>query len=296
MLLGNRYRIIEPLRSGGMAQVYRAWDTALERPVAVKRLKPEVAAEVERREQFLHEARILATVRHPNIVEVFDFDATDERPYLVMELIDGQPLSALIPIPAPQALDYLLQVAAALAFCHQRGILHCDVKPENIMVDQAGRVKLIDFGISLEEGAHVSGPLVGSPHYLAPERVTGGPITPAADIYSFGIVLFQAITGMVPFDGPDAASIARQHVEDRVPLMSDVLLSVPLSLERVVSRATAPGALARYRNGDALVEAIHHARHDLLGVPIPEPAVRDYDICSATGFWAQATGPIPAAA
>ncbi len=291
MLLGNRYQIIEPLRSGGMAHVYAAWDRDLERKVAIKRLKPEFVDDAERREQFLHEARTLAKVRHPNIVEVFDFQ-DDPRPFLVMELIEGEPLVKLLPLPAPQALDYLLQVATALQFCHEQGILHCDIKPDNIMVDRGGRVKLIDFGISLTEGSCVTGALVGSPHYLAPERVTGAPLTPAADVYAFGIVLFQVITGMVPFDGPDARSIARQHVEERVPLMSDVLLSVPLSLERVVSRATAPAPLSRYHNGQALVDALHETRHDLLGVPIPEPRVRDYDICSATGFWSKATGEI----
>lgn len=292
MLLGNRYQIIEPLRSGGMAHVYAAWDHELRRKVAIKRLKPELATDAERRDQFLHEARTLAQVRHPNIVDVFDYSDNAQRPYLVMELIEGEPLSKMLPLPGPQALDYLLQVATALQYCHQQGILHCDVKPENIMVDRDGRVKLIDFGISLNEGSSISGPLVGSPHYLAPERVTGGPLTAAADVYAFGIVLFQVITGTVPFDGPDAASIARQHVEERVPLMSDVLLSVPLSLERVVSRATAPSPLARYRSGEALVQALYETRHDLLGVPVPEPPARDHDICSATGFWANATGPI----
>ncbi len=295
MLLGGRYEILEPLRSGGMAQVDTAWDRNLERKVAIKRLKPELAVDEARREQFLHEARLLAALRHPHIVEVFDFEAAIERPYLIMELIEGQPLSALLPLPAPQALDYMLQVAAALAFCHENGILHCDIKPENIMVDLQGRVKLIDFGISLPQGATISGPLVGSPHYVAPERVTGGPLTPAADIYAFGVVLFQAITGIVPFDGPDPAGIARLHVEERVPLMSDVILSVPLSLERIVSRATAPAPLARYHNGEALVQAIHQAREDILGVPIPEPATREQEICSATGFWARATGPISSA-
>jgi eukaryotic-like serine/threonine-protein kinase len=295
MLLGNRYQIIEPLRSGGMAQIYSAWDQALDRKVAIKRLKPELAEISERRAQFLHEARVLAALRHAHIVEVFDFDDTDARPYLVMELIEGQTLAQMLPLPAPQALDYMLQVAEALAFCHEHSVLHCDIKPENIMVDRGGHVKLIDFGISLAEGECLSGPLIGSPHYVAPERVTGGPITATSDIYSFGIVLFQLITGLVPFDGPDAAAIARQHLEERVPLMSDVILSVPLALERVVSRATAPAALARYHDGAALVSAIHAARHDLLGSPIPEPAACDQDICSATAFWSQATNSVPAA-
>ncbi len=292
MLLGNRYQIQAPIRSGGMATVYAALDLTLERPVAIKRLKPELASDQGCRDQFLHEARVLAALRHPHIVEAFDFNISEERPYLVMELIDGETLSRLIPLPAPQALDYLIQVANALAFCHAHGLLHCDVKPENIMVDRSGRVKLIDFGISLPDGTFSSGPLVGSPHYVAPERVSGGPLTAASDVYAFGIVLFQTITGLVPFDGPDAASVARQHVEERVPLMSEVLLSVPLSLERVVSRATAPSPLARYHNGTALLAALYQTREDLLGVPIPEPAAHHHDISSATAFWAQGTGPI----
>lgn len=192
----------------------------------------------------------------------------------------------------PQALDYMLQVAEALSFCHQQGILHCDVKPENIMVDSSGCVKLIDFGISLPDGACADGPLIGSPHYVAPERVLGSPLTAAADVYALGIVLFHLITGVVPFDGPDAASIARQHVQERVPLMSEVLLTVPLALERIVSRATAPTPMVRYHNGAALVQAIQQARHDLLGVAVPEPVARETDLCSATSFWSRPTGPI----
>ena len=295
MLLGNRYQLIEPLRSGGMAQVYLATDLTLERRVAIKRLKPELAADAACREQFSSEARILAGMSHPHIVQVYDFDPDAERPYIVMEFIDGQTLARMLPLPIPQALDYMLQVAGALAFCHAQGVLHCDVKPENIMVDRDGKVKLIDFGISLPEGASLTGPLVGSPHYVAPERVMGSPLTPAADVYAFGVSLFQLITGVVPFDGPDAASIARRHVEERVPLMSDILLTVPLALERVVSRATAPPSLVRYRNGTALVQALEEARYDILGVTIPEPPAREHDICSATGFWSKATGPIPTA-
>jgi serine/threonine-protein kinase len=292
MLLGNRYRLCEPLCAGGMAQIYLGIDLALERRVAIKRLKPELALQSRFRDQFLAEARTLAGLAHPHIVEVFDCDAGAERPYMVMELIEGNTLASLLPLPVPQALDYLLQVAEALSFCHDQGILHCDIKPENIMVDHSGCVKLIDFGISLPDGSCAGGPLIGSPHYVAPERVLGSPLTPAADVYAFGIVLFQLVTGVVPFDGPDAATIARRHIEERVPLMSEVLLTVPLALERVVSRATAPTPLVRYHSGAALVEAIHQARRDLLGVAVPEPLTRDYDLCSATSFWSRPTGPI----
>jgi serine/threonine protein kinase len=292
MLLGNRYQLLEPLASGGMATIYRGWDRSLERSVAIKRLKSEFVTDARFQNQFLTEAQTLATVRHPNVVEVFDFGLSDERPYLIMELIEGPTLATLLPLAPVDAVQYLLPVAEALACCHSHGIMHCDIKPENIMLDHNGCVKLIDFGIALPTGIIADGLLVGSPHYVAPERVTGGVLTPAVDIYAFGIVLFQAVTGMLPFRGPDAASIARQHVEERVPLMSDILVSVPLSLDRVVSLATVPAPMARYADGRALCEALVNAQSDLLGIPLLAPAQHELSICSATDFWAQGTAPV----
>ncbi|MBA3946905.1 MAG: serine/threonine protein kinase [Herpetosiphonaceae bacterium] len=290
LLLAERYQLLEPLRSGGMAQLYVAHDRALDRRVAVKRIKPELAHDATFRKQCLYEARTLAALRHPNVVEIFDCGDDEGRPYLVLELIEGQTLDDLLPLPPPQALHYLLQTAAALAFCHAQGIVHADIKPSNIMITNGGNVKLIDFGIACPEGELMDGPLVGSPHYVSPERVLGKPLLAASDIYSFGIVLFQMITGQVPFNGPDAASIAHQHVSELVPLMSEVLLSVPLSLDRVVARATAQSPLARYRNGTALLQALYQTRHDLLGVPIPQLEPVERSICSATALWEKATG------
>lgn len=292
MLLGNRYQLLEPLSSGGMATIYRGWDRSLERFVAIKRLKSELASDTRFHNQFLAEAQTLAAVRHPHIVEVFDFGLSNDRPYLIMELIEGPTLATLLPLAPVDAVQYLLPVAEALACCHSHGIMHCDIKPENIMIDRSGCVKLIDFGISMPAGIVADGLLVGSPHYVAPERVTGGVLMPAVDIYAFGIVIFQAVTGMLPFSGSDAASVARQHVEERVPLMSDILVSVPLSLERVVSRATVPAPMARYADGQALREALVNTQADLLGVPLLAPAHQESSICSATDFWAQGTAPV----
>lgn len=290
LLLAGRYHLIEPLRSGGMAQLFIAHDRALDRRVVVKRLKSELAREPALRQQCLGEARILAALRHPHIVEIFDCGDDEGRPYLVLEYLAGHTLEELLPLPPPQALDYLLQIATALAHCHAQGIVHADIKPSNVVITSDGQVKLIDFGIAVPEMQAQIGPLVGSPHYVAPERVLGKPLTAASDVYSFGIVLFQVITGQVPFHGRDVASIARMHVEELVPLMSDVLLSVPLSLERIVARATAPTPLARYRNGAMLLQAIYETRHDLLGVPIPEAVAPERSICSATALWEKATG------
>jgi serine/threonine-protein kinase len=289
----NRYQIQEPLRSGGMATIYRAWDQALERQVAIKRLKLELLGDVSAIAAFHSEARTLAALRHPNIVEVFDAHLDDGQPYIVMELVQGQTLSRLMPLPPQQAVDYALQVAAALAHSHANGIIHCDIKPDNIMVDHAGRVKLLDFGISAIGGLVENGAVMGSPHYIAPERVLGTPITPATDIYSMGIVLFQMITGVVPFDGPDATSIAEQHVRERVPLMSDVIVSVPLALERVVGKATAPMALARYKDGATLYQALIDCRYELAGLRPPRLHGSQLPLDSPERLWEVPTSPIP---
>ncbi len=289
----HRYEIQEPLRSGGMAIIYVAWDHALERHVAIKRLKPELLEDPLAVTAFEAEARTVATLRHPNIVEIFDAHLGEQQPYIVMELVRGQTLSRMMPLPPQQAVDYALQVAAALAHSHAHGIVHCDVKPDNIMIDHAGRVKLLDFGISGVGGHFDEGAVLGSPHYIAPERVLGSPITPAADVYSLGIVLFQMITGVVPFDGPDAASIAQQHVQERVPLMSEVILSVPLALERVVAKATAPVALARYHDGAALYAALVDSRYELAGLRPPVESRAELPLDSPERLWEFPTSPIP---
>ena len=290
MVLGNRYQLLEPLSSGGMATIYRGWDRSLEREVAIKRIKPDLSVDERFRNQFLVEAQTLATVRHPHIVEIFDM-VLDERPYLIMELIDGPTLANLLPLAPIDIVQHMLAVADALAHCHALGVMHCDIKPENIMLDRQGQVKLIDFGIAMPTGLMAQDVLIGSPHYVAPERVMGGVLTPALDIYACGIVIFQAVTGMLPFSGSDAASIARQHVDERVPLMSDILVSVPMALERVVSRATVPSPMARYASGHALYEALMNAQSDLLGIPLLT-SQHEASICSATDFWAKGTAPV----
>lgn len=289
----QRYEIQTPLRSGGMATIYLAWDRALQRQVALKRLKPELTDDPTAVRTLHDEARVLAQLRHPNILEIFDAHLDARQPYLVTEYVEGQSLSRLMPLPPMQTVDYALQIAAALAHSHANGVIHCDVKPDNIMVDHEGRVKLLDFGISAPGGASGDGDVLGSPHYIAPERVMGRPLSPAADVYSLGIVIFQMITGVVPFNGPDAATIARRHVEERVPLMSEVILSVPLALERVVAKATAPSPMARYRDGAAMHAALIDCRYELAGLRPPPRAGEPLPIDSPERLWEIPTTEIP---
>ncbi|WP_026371029.1 serine/threonine-protein kinase [Kallotenue papyrolyticum] len=290
----QRYQIVEPLRTGGMATIYLAWDRALQRRVALKRLKPALRDDAAAVQALRAEAQTLARLRHSHIIAIYDAQLDADPPFLVTELLEGQPLSALVPLPPMQATDYALQVVTALAYSHAHSVIHCDVKPDNIMVDATGHVKLLDFGISAPGGMGQDGDILGSPHYVAPERVLGRPLTPAADIYSMGIVIFQMITGVVPFHGPDAASIARQHVEERVPLMSEVILSVPLALERVVAKCTAPSPLARYPHGAALVEALIDCRYELAGLRPPPRANEPLPIDSPERLWEIPTTQIPA--
>ncbi|GAC1354777.1 MAG: hypothetical protein NVSMB42_12820 [Herpetosiphon sp.] len=290
LLLADRYHLLALIACGGMAQVYAAHDRVTDRSVVVKRLKAELAFDLTHHSYCLYEAQLLARLSHPNIVELYDCGDDQGCPYLVLEHVPGVTMAQMLPLPPSQALHYVQQTAAALGYCHASGVVHGDIKPSNIMITPTGNVKLIDFGIATPIGSSPDGPLVGSPHYVAPERVLGNELTAASDVYSFGIALFELITGQLPFEGDDAAMIANLHVTELVPLMSEVLLSVPLSLERVVARATAPNPLARYADGNVLLNALYQTRQDLLGIPAPVAYQSVRGVGTATALWEKATG------
>jgi serine/threonine-protein kinase len=198
-LLAGRYRLIEPIGEGGMAVVWRAYDEVLRRSVAVKLL----ATELRDDGQLRAEAQAAALLNHPNVSAIHDYGVAADEPFVVMELLDGITLAARLtsgPLPWQDAVDVLTHVAAALSAAHAHGLVHRDIKPANIMLTAAG-VKVVDFGIAAFVGSHVDGPIMGTPGYVAPERLAGNPGGPAADVYALGVMLFTALTGRRPTDG-----------------------------------------------------------------------------------------------
>ncbi|MEO6295434.1 MAG: protein kinase [Candidatus Limnocylindria bacterium] len=216
-LILDRYRLIERLASGGSAEVWRAHDEQLDRPVAVKRLHPHLLPDQASRKRLAAEARAVAGLSHPVIVDVYDVDATGEAPALIMELVDGESLSARIdrdgPLPPREAAAVTADLAEALYHAHQRGVIHRDVKPGNVLLAADGRTRLVDFGIahSLAEAAErltLTGTVIGTLRAMAPEQLAGGPITPRTDLYGLGVVLHEALTGRPPYPAGSPVALA----------------------------------------------------------------------------------------
>lgn len=216
-LILDRYRLLERLAAGGSAEVWRARDEQLDREVAVKRLHPHLVPDEASRKRLVAEARAAAGLSHPVIVGIYDVDATEESPALVMELVDGESLAARIartgPLPAPEAAGVAADVAEALFHAHQRGVIHRDVKPGNVLLSSDGRTRLVDFGIahSLATAAErltVTGTVIGTLHAMAPEQLSGGPITPRTDLYGLGVVLHEALTGRPAYPATSPVALA----------------------------------------------------------------------------------------
>ncbi|MGC9523203.1 MAG: protein kinase domain-containing protein, partial [Anaerolineae bacterium] len=212
IVLNDRYRLTELIGAGGMATVYHGEDLLLERSVAVKFLREPYASDPEARERFLHEARAAGRLDHPNIVHVYDVGQDqDRRPYIVMELVPGEDLKTLIrrdaPLPVSEALRIAREICAGVGQAHKQGTIHCDLKPQNILVTDDGQVKVTDFGIAraARQDEIELEPLEvvwGSPHYLSPEQARGRKPTPASDVYSIGVMLYEMLTGVPPFHDP----------------------------------------------------------------------------------------------
>jgi len=245
-VLDGRYALEMLVGSGGMADVYRAKDQLLERTVAVKILHQQYENDTEFIARFQREAKAAARITHPNIVNVFDVGVAEGRHYIVMEYVPGRTLKERIkeegPVPAAQALEIARQIAGALAQAHANNLVHCDIKPHNILVMPDGNVKVADFGIAravTESTMTYNDNIMGSVHYFSPEQARGTIITPKSDVYSLGVVLYEMLTGRIPFDGNTAVSIARKHLEEEALPVRSVVPNIPPVVEALVTRMMA---------------------------------------------------------
>lgn len=262
-VLNNRYRLLEEIGAGGMAVVYRAHDLTLDRPVAIKLMRPQYAGDAAFHAHFQQEARAIARLSHPNIVAVYDVGQWRGRPYIVMEYVPGQNLHRLVaekgPLPVPQAVDIAIQVCAATGYAHQRGMVHCDLKPHNVILTPEGRVKVTDFGIARAMGAKATaedGYVWGTPEYLAPEQITGQAVTPATDVYSIGAMLFEMLAGRPPFQAADRETLLQQHLRQAPPPLQELNPRVPSGIAEIVHQALRKDPAARYPTASALGRAL----------------------------------------
>jgi eukaryotic-like serine/threonine-protein kinase len=267
--LGGRYRMEALLAAGGMGEVWAARDLLLDRAVAVKVLGGALAGDGRAAERLRREARAAAGLDHPNIARVLDLGEHDGRPYLVMELLEGESVAARIdragPLPAAEAARIVAAVADALEAAHQAGVVHRDVKPGNVFLTTSGEVKVLDFGIarSAHDTALTTGDLLGTAAYLAPERVLGDRATPAADIYALGVVLYELLAGHRPFAGDSEVELAMAHVNADPPLLDEVASAAPPSLVAACHQALAKDPASRPAS------AAEFAR--LVRTPVPAP-------------------------
>jgi len=262
-VLGGRYRLLELLGQGGMATIYRARDGQLERDVAVKVLRPEYGHDPDFFARFRQEAQSAASLNHPGVVAVYDYGTDAVGPFIVMELVDGEDLASIIrrsgALPPRQAARLTAQAARAISAAHERGFVHRDIKPGNVLVTREGRVKVADFGIAraiAEAALTLPGTTLGSVHYFSPEQARGEPTTPASDIYSLGIVLYELLTGRRPWEGDSAAAVATARLTGPVPSPSAVRAGIPPVLEAIARKAMALDPDGRFASAAAMADAL----------------------------------------
>ena len=253
-IFAGRYRLERKLGGGGMADVWLAEDQELGRKVAIKMLHDRYANDTQFVERFRREATHAAGLSHPNVVSIFDRGEAGGSYFIVMEYVEGRTLKELIvtrgPCPVPVAISYVRQVLAALRYAHRNGIVHRDIKPHNVLVDHEGRVKVADFGIARAGSSQMTeaGSIIGTAQYLSPEQARGAPVDESSDLYSTGILLFELLTGKVPFTGETPVEIAMKHLSQVPPAPSSIRSEIPHDLDLIVVRALAKEPADRYRS------------------------------------------------
>jgi eukaryotic-like serine/threonine-protein kinase len=257
-VIAERYEIEELVGTGGMSSVYRARDRLLERLVALKVLHPHYGDDEEYVERFRREARSVAQLSHPHIVTVIDRGEDDGQQFIVFEYIDGENLKQLLmrtgPLPTRRALELAVEIADALAFAHEHGLIHRDVKPQNVLVSPDGDAKVTDFGIArsldVEHGVTQTGTVLGTSNYLSPEQASGKQTTQSTDVYSLGVVLYELLTGDVPFPGENFVAVAMKHLNEQPPDLLEQRPDIPLRLAAAVDRALEKNPAHRFPSMD----------------------------------------------
>lgn len=275
MILNDRYQLEQTLGTGGMALVYKAKDLMLERSVAVKVLREDLSTDMSFRERFRQEARAAANLSHPNIVTVHDFGLDQGHLFIVMEYVPGTDLKTRIReksrFSVQETLELMIQACQGVGYAHRAGLVHCDIKPHNMLVSPDGRLKVTDFGIaralasiSPEERSEV---VWGSPHYFSPEQAAGLPPSPASDVYSLGVILYEMLTGQLPFNAADAEELARMHREVQPIPPRAINPAIPSQLDEIILKVLSKEPSARYRTADQL-------GHLLLGLYESDPSLK----------------------
>ncbi len=267
----GRYRIVELLGRGGMAEVYKAYQASLDRHVAMKLMHSFLAEDKDFFERFTREAKNVAALNHPNVIQIYDFDQQGDTTYMVMEYIDGGTLKDRLEklhtegqrLPLDESIRIIKEVGAALSYAHKRGMIHRDVKPANVMIDSAGRVTLTDFGIAkIVSGAKftASGSILGTPSYMAPEQGLGQPGDARADIYSLGVMLYQLVTGRLPYEADTPVAVILKHVNEQLPPPRALNPTLPQGVENIIIKALAKNPAQRYQSVDEMLAHLDDLR------------------------------------